>query len=165
MGRRAFLIRVFTTLTSLNLSRSGGEARMWRQRDQGASESAGEEACPYFTCWQPEFINSKGSFWVSDFSSWLSFHKETMNSHIATMGRALVSLVSYLLCVLRALSRWVRGGSLGGSLLHLPPELCACAHVRPCVCVCLRVCVRGLPPPFPGKICLKCTQVQVPGSC
>lgn len=44
---------------------------------------------PYFTPWQPEFINARGSFWVSDFSSWLSFHKETVNSHITTTGKAL----------------------------------------------------------------------------
>lgn len=138
----AFLIRVFTTLTALNLSRSGGEARMWRRWDGGAPESAGEEACPYFTRWQPEFINSNGSFWVSDFSSWLSFRKETVNSHIATMGRALLSLVRYSLCLVRAFL-WGKGTLLGRVT---PRTACACASVclseGPCACA---------PLPFLGK--------------
>lgn len=131
----AFLIRVVTTLTALNLSRSGGEARMWRRWDGGAPESAGEEACPYFTHWQPEFINSKGSFWVSDFSSWLSFRKETMNSHIATMGRALLSLVSYSLCLVHTFL-WGKGTLVGRVIPAPAPRTeCACASMRPCVCL------------------------------
>lgn len=86
----------------LNLSRSGGAAGVQRA-GRGARRAASEESSPYFSLWQPEFINSKGSFWVSDLS-WLSFHKETMSSHSTTTGKALLNPVSYLLCVLGSLS-------------------------------------------------------------
>ena len=96
-GGWASLQRVHHT-DILNLSRSGGAAGVQRA-GRGAQRAASKESGPYFSPWQPEFINSKGSFWVSDLS-WLSFRKETMSSHTTTTGKALLNPMGYLLCVL-----------------------------------------------------------------
>lgn len=68
-------------LKPVKVRRGSGDVERARQRGPEISQQRNR---PIFYFLAAEFINSQGSFWVSDFSAGLSFHEETMSSHITT---------------------------------------------------------------------------------